>query len=338
MNLLLYVFNLLFLFALFISYSTPFIKPDNSLWPIAMLGLAYPYLLLINVFFLVYWLIKLKKYVWINVIVMILGVGHFSNHFQLFDSTTTSENRFSIMSFNVRLFNAYNWIEKESIDDDIVDFINSSNSSFVCLQEFYAPDSLPSINYLYSHIGLQSTRKKWRMATYSKYPIINKGTVSISGEIKNNVCIFSDIVLENDTFRVYNIHLASNWFQKEDYEFLERPTMEGAENIMERLKVSFSKRAKQVNAIKKHMNACRYPLIVCGDFNDTPNSYAYNILSDGLNDSFSVKGSGIGRTYNGKIPMLRIDYILFSPELEIANFETHKVKLSDHFPIESFFN
>ena len=242
------------------------------------------------------------------------------------------------MSFNVRLFNVYNWIEKETIDDEIVNFINTSKSSVVCLQEFYAPDSLPQINYLYSHIGLQRDRKKWRMATYSAHPIVNKGTVSIHGETKNNVCIFSDISVRGDTIRIYNVHLASNWFQKEDYEFLEHPTVERAEHIIERLKISFSKRSKQVQSIKKHMNTCHYPIVVCGDFNDTPNSYAYKVLSEGLQDSFSVKGSGISSTYNGKIPLLRIDYILFSPELSLSNFETHKANLSDHFPVESFFN
>ena len=176
------------------------------------------------------------------------------------------------------------------------------------------------------------------MATYSKFPVFNKGTVSISGERTNNVCIYSDIVIGEDSIRVYNAHLASNWFQKEDYEFLDRPTVEGAESIIERLKVSFFKRAKQVKAIKAHMNTSPYPIILCGDFNDTPTSFTYKQLSEGLNDSFANAGLGIGQTYNGKFPALRIDYILYSPELEIVNFKTSEVSLSDHYPIISAFN
>lgn len=338
MNLFLYLLNSVTLFCLFISYSTPYINPDSILWPVAFLGLAYPFLLLINCLFLVYWLIRFKRHFWTNLIIISIGLAHFNNHFQFFDNEQNNQHRFSVMSFNVRLFNAYNWIEKKTTSDDIVNFINTSTSDIVCLQEFYAPNALPSINYPHKHIGLQNNRKKWRMATYSTYPIINKGTVSIFGETKNNVCIFSDINFKGDTIRLYNLHLASNWFQKEDYEFLERPSVEGVENIIERLKISFSKRSKQVQAIKKHMNTCHYPIIVCGDFNDTPNSYAYKVLSEGLNDSFSIKGSGISSTYNGKIPLLRIDYVLFSPELSLSNFKTHKANLSDHFPIQSFFN
>lgn len=338
MSFILKFINGVFLVALLISYFTPFINPDSFLWPIAFLGLSYPYLLIINSAFLIYWLVRFKKVFWTNVIILALGIEHFNNHFQFFEKESNSNHHFSVMSFNVRLFNAYQWIEKETISQDIIQFINSSNSNIVCLQEFYAPNELPSIQYPYSHIGLQSNRKKWRMATYSNYPILNKGTVSIHGETKNNVCIFSDIAVNSDTIRFYNIHLASNWFQKEDYQFLERPSVEGAESIIKRLKISFSKRAKQVNAIKRHMNTSPFPIIVCGDFNDTPNSYAYSVLSEGLDDSFSQQGNGIGSTYNGKIPMLRIDYILFSPEIDISRYVTHQRDFSDHFPIESYFD
>ena len=74
------------------------------------------------------------------------------------------------------------------------------SQTFLCLQEFYAPNDLPNIQLPYQHIGLQSQKKQWRMAIYSSFPIINKGTVSIKGERKNNICIYSDIVAEKDTF------------------------------------------------------------------------------------------------------------------------------------------
>ena len=176
------------------------------------------------------------------------------------------------------------------------------------------------------------------MATYSNFPIFKKGTVSISGERTNNVCIYSDIAIAGDSIRVYNVHLASNWFEKEDYEFLDRPSVEGAESIIERLKTSFFKRAKQVKAIKAHMSTSPYPIIMCGDFNDTPTSFSYKQLSEGLNDSFTNAGTGLGQTYNGKFPKLRIDYILHSPEFKINSFKTTEVNLSDHFPIVSTFN
>ena len=146
------------------------------------------------------------------------------------------------------------------------------------------------------------------------------------------MCVFTPTwSTKTDTIRVYNIHLASNWFSQTDYSFMQNPTLETEElkknvlSIGERLKNSFAKRAEQVHAIKTHINKSPYPVILCGDFNDTPNSYAYQQLARGLKDAFVEKGLGIGRSYNGKFPSLRIDYILCSPELNIHSFETKDV-------------
>ena len=329
---------MLVLFALFISYLSPHVSPDSFLWPIAFTGLIYPILLLINVLFLVYWTICFKRHAWANLIVILLGYGHIEKLIKVQENQSSIESKFSVMSFNVRLFNAYNWIEDDNIKEEIINYLNNTNTGVICFQEFYAPDELPKLNYPFSHIGIQSNRKSWRMATYSKYPILKKGTVSINGEYQNNVCIFSDILVDSDTIRIYNVHLASNWFQKEDYQFLDKPTVEGAENIIERLRVSFSKRSKQVKVIKKHMNTSIYPVILCGDFNDTPNSYAYKKLSEGLLDSFVEGGKGLGQTYNGKFPALRIDYILHSPEINLNKFETFDSNFSDHYPVISHFD
>ena len=329
---------MLLLFALFLSYASPYISPDTFLWPVALLGLIYPFILLINVLFTIYWFIRFKKHFWANIIIILLGYGHIQNLIKIQENAINTEAKFSVMSFNVRLFNAYNWIKKDDVKQKIIQYLNKESVNVLCLQEFYAPEELPRLNYPYSHIGLQSKRKSWRMATYSNFPIFNKGTVSIYGERTNNVCIYTDIAMYGDSIRIYNVHLASNWFEKEDYEFLDNPSVEGAESIIERLKASFFKRAKQVKAIKAHMNTSPYPIILCGDFNDTPTSFTYKQLSEGLNDSFTMAGTGLGQTYNGKFPTLRIDYILHSPKFKINSFKTKEVNLSDHFPIVSTFN
>lgn len=333
-----YVLSFCFLFALLLSYLSPYANPQTFLLPIAFLGLFYPFLLLVNLLFLLYWTFKFKRHFWPTLIVILFGYNHIDALLKVKDNSNEKPSIYSLTSFNVRLFNVYDWIKEEGIKEEIISFINQSSSSIVCLQEFYAPNTLPSIKYPYSHIGLQKKRSQWRMATYSKYPIIKKGTVSISGKNINNVCIFSDIILSEDTIRVYNIHLASNTFEDSDYQFIENPSVEGAENIFKRLKKSFIIRASEVNSIKKHMNQSPYPIIVCGDFNDTPHSYAYHQLSEGLDDAFVKTGFGFGRTYNGKFPALRIDYILMSPQFKINNYKTLELELSDHYPISVSFD
>ena len=344
LNHTLYIINMLTLFALVLSYLAPHISPSTFLWPIAFLGLLYPVLLLANLLFTLYWIITFKKYFWSNFFIILLGWGHLDTLIKIRSETKDIQADFSIMSYNVRLFNVYEWIDNKNVKDEIVDFVNTAQPNILCLQEFYAPNELPNIQLPHQHIGLQSKKKQWRMATYSSFPIIKKGTVSIKGERKNNICIYSDIITSNDTIRVYNIHLASNWFRPSDYSFMQSPSLETKElkknvlSIGKRLKNSFAKRADQVEVIKTHVNKSPYPVIICGDFNDTPNSYAYQQLSSGLKDAFVEKGVGLGRSYNGKSPSLRIDYILYSPKLNIHSFSTKSIKLSDHYPIVAGFN
>ena len=343
LNRVIYLLNMLTLFALALSYLAPYISPSTFLWPIAFLGLLYPILLLANLLFMLYWIITFKRYFWSNLFIILLGWGQLNALINIKVAESDMEEDFKVMSYNVRLFNVYEWIDNKNVKSDIVDFINTEQPNILCLQEFYAPNELPNIELPYQHIGLQSQKKQWRMATYSRFPIIEKGTVSIKGERKNNVCIYSDIVTSTDTIRVYNIHLASNWFSQTDYSFMQNPTLETEElkknvlSIVERLKNSFAKRAEQVHAIKTHINKSPYPVILCGDFNDTPHSYAYQKLAHGLKDAFVEKGLGLGRSYNGKFPSLRIDYILCSPELNIHSFETKGIKLSDHYPVVAGF-
>ena len=342
-NKFLFLINYLFLIGQLLSYLAPFINP-NIFWPIALFGLLFPVFIIVNILFIIYWLILVKKPALTNIVVLIIGLNSISVYISNAKNDKVDiQKSISIMSYNVRLFNAYEWIKDKNIENKILDFFDYIDSDILCIQEFYAPDKLPELNYNFRHIGLQNRRSQWHMAIYSKFPQINKGTVSIKGEKMNNTCIFSDMIIKEDTIRVYNIHLASNWFNKTDLAFIEKPGInkealkKGIFSITMRLKKSFKKRAIQVEVIKNHIYTSPYPVIICGDFNDTPNSFAYNKLSKNLEDSFLQKGNGIGSTFLGKIPFLRIDYIFHSSHFSTTNFTIHKHEYSDHRAIESSF-
>ena len=174
------------------------------------------------------------------------------------------------------------------------------------------------------------------MAIYSNYHQIKNETVSIEGEQMNNTCIYSDMIIRDDTIRVYNIHLASNWFNSSDYSFIQNPKKErlreGLLGITKRMKSSYRKRALEVAVIKEHMTTSPFPLIVCGDFNDTPLSYAYKSIKRDLIDAFSFSGKGIGNSFT-KIPALRIDYILHDQRFRSTNYTRYNQILSDHYAV-----
>ena len=332
---LLYSTNSICLLLLILSYLSPYVSP-TFFWPISFFGLLFPVLYIVNIFFLIYWMFGIKKQIWANIIILLIGIQYIGLFFGTQPKISENTDCVKVLSYNVRLFNRYGWIAKTDVKSEIVSFLKTENADILCIQEFYTPDEIPTFNYAYKHIGLQSKKNQWHMAIYSNFPQINKATVSIKGERMNNTCIYSDLNINNDTIRIYNVHLASNWFKESDYSFLQNPKKEnlekGIKGIVERMKSSYKKRAKEARVIKEHMQSSPYPIILCGDFNDTPLSYAYNTISENLKDAFKESGKGIGQSFV-KIPALRIDYILHEKRFKSYNYKRHKQKLSDHYAV-----
>ena len=112
--------------------------------------------------------------------------------------------------------------------------------------------------------------------------------------------------------------------------------LNGSKQIIKKLKHAFTVRSRQVEVVRQHIQDCKYPMIVCGDLNDTPCSYAYNKIRNGLNDSFIKTGKGMGRTYHGKFPSFRIDYIFSSKNFFTRLHQTGEKGLSDHIPVSAY--
>ena len=319
-----------------ISFSliSPFINP-NIFWPISFFGLFFPIFAITIFLFSIFWFFHNKRYMWFNLILLIISTPYISRFLSFNYPQNTTNKDINIMSYNVRLFNKWKWIDIKNVDEKIINFVNKEEIDIFCIQEYYNPKKDLNFNFKYSHIGIQKSTKEWHMAIYSNFPQINKETVMIDGERMNNTCIFSDIIINTDTIRIYNIHLASNFFNQNDIRFMSSPELKqekikrGIFGVTKRLKKSFEARGKEVRQIKKHIDSSPYPSIICGDFNDTPVSYAYKELIENKVDGFIDSGNGIGATFT-KIPLLRIDYILFDEKFSSSNFITHQEILSDH--------
>ena len=310
--------------------------------------------------FILYWSVRLKRQVILSIIVIAIGYYPLQRFIQFGNNAENHEEEqaIKIMSWNVRLFDLYNWTENKDTRDKMFNFLEQEDADIYCFQEFYYREDkvtwrfetrdtlvqfLRAKNYHegYSHYF---QRQHFGVFTLSSYPIVNKGAITFNND-KNNICIYTDFKRKDDTVRVYNAHLSSIRFDVNDYEFLanlgEQKDSEklerGGKKVLVRLKKAFIKRASQANEVAEHIKKSPYPVILAGDFNDTPWSYAYKILSDGLCDAFQKKGSGLGTTYASKIPSYRIDYLLYSEKIKCTNFETKKLPYSDHYPVVGIF-
>ncbi len=345
--------SLLFTAALGISYLSVFISPEKF-WIPAFFGLAFPLLFIINTFFAILWIFRKHKILFItNLLFIIIGFSYITDYFQINftkENLDKNQNSIKVMSYNVKLFNLYNWKENKNIRNKIFDILKKENADIVCFQEFYKEnkkrfktlDTLLNLQdakyYHEEYTKIQNNKYFFGIATFCKYPIINKGKFVFKNS--DNICIYTDVLIGNDTVRIYNNHLESIRFDRHDYNFIDSiqlkiddKRIKGVKTISKRLKEAFIKRAAQVDTISKHVERCKYPVILCGDFNDTPISYAYHKLSKNLTDAFKESGSGFGRTYIGKFPSFRIDYIFYSNKMQSTSFKVINKDFSDHYPI-----
>lgn len=344
--------NILFGTALLISYLAVVINPEDFAAP-ALFGLAYPYLLLINIVIIVIWAVKLKYEAFISVFIIAIGFNHLTNYIRFSKPSGETEGTFKVMSYNLRLFNYFESPKKGDSEKRILAFIKTIHPEIICFQELFingnAIEKDEEIrnalggNY-YSHTKLLGRKKNqyYGIATYSRFPIIRKGEIRHPGS--SSLSIYSDIVIKGDTFRVFNNHLQSFRLRRMERSLIEELTSSEENEKIDELKTlsmslrqGFIRRALQAQVVKSYIDRSPYPVIVLGDFNDTPVSYSYRKIRKGLNDSFVKSGYGAGFTYLGNYPPNRIDYILYDNKLISTKFDILKVKYSDHYPILASF-
>ncbi len=353
---LLVLINLIFVLFLLSTYLSPYASPQHSPF-LAFFGLAYPIILLVNVFFAIFWIILWKKYFLISVVFLALGFSTFQRHFALnkkSKSLDLSQN-IKIVSYNVQNLAKSNLhIQNKETRENIFNFLLSEDPDIVCMQEFYyvGKDTLSFITDLRGSLNLDYIHKKnyyqWKykihaLVTLSSYPIIQTGHISIDN--KRTIAIFTDLLFKKDTIRLYNVHLESIRFQESDLRFVSEMSTqpgnnndiaEGSKSVFRKIGQAFKIRSIQAKELSSHIEQCRYPVIVCGDFNDTPASFAYRSIRGEMTDAFIESGFGYGNTYAGKLPPIRIDYIFYDPAFASQDFNVHKViDLSDHYPISS---
>ena len=329
---------------LFLAYLAPFIPPD-SFWPLAFFGLAYPYILALNLFFLAIWVVQRSKKLLLPLLVLLLGIGHFNDFFQLYGNRSDKGNGIKILSYNVDYFE-YDSKNKESNSVKLLAYLKSSSADIICIQEAVfrksgdlSPkgivDEVPNMRYY----QLAHSASFGGPMTFSRYPIVNMGEIRFANSF--NMIIFSDIKISNtQTIRVYNCHFQSYQIKPENYTIIESPgsgsnrlKLKEVFELSHKLVTAFSIRAYQARKVREHIDNCPYPVVVCGDFNDTPCSYTYRKVLGNMEDAFVESGFGVSNTYNGILPSFRIDYILHSNQYHSYNYQRDHVPYSDHFPI-----
>ncbi len=335
--------NIVAILALFTAYLSGYISAEKW-WIPSFFGLAYPVILGINLFFVLFWLIFNPRYVLLSLLAVLVGWGVLSRYVQ-FQGRETGKGEIKILSYNVHHFRGNGELSPAGTASEITRFLKEQRPDIICLQEarlrqnsiFNLAKTVEELDFI-NHYQFARTSSTFGSVTLTRYPIVHMDEIRF--ENSRNITIYTDILIGADTVRVFNVHLHSYGIDPKDYSIIEsglstEEDLKEAREVGSKLKRGFQMRAKQVETIRKIMDETPYPIIVCGDLNETPTSYAYQQLHDGLKDAFVGSGKGIGRTFINKLPALRIDYIFHSPVFESYNFKTHDYRYSDHLPVST---
>lgn len=330
-----------------VTYFVPYTDPAR-VWFFPILGLAAPAVYVATLVLALYWIIRWR---WLRagVMLVLVAVGLF--HVSLFwrpelkrnyHAETVDRAAFKVMTYNVRNFYGENG---SSSVGDILALVEEQDPDVICLQEFNArlaekEEGFALLEGKYESASFGRTEAPDSqhgapLLILSKYRILRSGTV-----LTPSSSVWADVIIGEDTVRVFNNHLRSTAITTSDNEYLTRRgflTDTAREvklrSIVDRYRENSVLRAAQVDSIAQVVSAVRTRRILCGDFNDTPMSYVYRTMARGLNDAFSECGSGYSHTYRGFYNTLRIDYVLSSAGFETLTYEVPPVDYSDHHPV-----
>lgn len=330
-----------------VTYFVPYVNP-SEVWFFPVLGLAAPAIYVATVILALYWVIRWRL-LRAGVMVALVAVGFFKvplfyrpEFRRNYGEERYDRRAFKVMSYNVRGF--YGEKGKSSVDD-ILRLVAEHDPDIVCMQEFNAKlaeesDNFALLDEKYESAAFGRTQAPdslygASLFILSKYRILRSGIV-----LTPNTSVWADLMIGEDTVRVFNNHLRSTAIKAADNEYI---TNRGfisdtarevkLRSIVGRLRENSVLRAAQVDSIAGIVAASRDRCIVCGDFNDTPMSYVYRTMAEGLDDAFSRSGSGYSHTFRGFFNTLRIDYVLSSDSYEAISYEVPQVDYSDHLPV-----
>jgi endonuclease/exonuclease/phosphatase family metal-dependent hydrolase len=349
------VINLIFALSLLISWGCTYIDPSRF-WPAAFIAISYPFLIIINLLFTLVWLMRIRWQFIISLIPIVLSFNLLGAYFQFggsADPTEEQNTRFKVVSYNVHGFNKnefYNHGDYKS-GNQIFNWLYSEDADLLCIQEFYSNpgrDFNMMDTFLmmdrYPHWVRTPYRDDWKtmsLMLFSRYPVLDEGR--LSDNKAKTYAQWADVLMNGDTLRVLNVHLRSIYLSQEinmldklegsfynDEEF-----RKGTRSLLGKMKAAFIHRAQQTRALRDFISDSPFPVLLCGDLNDTPASYTYRMLRNISDDAFQNAGTGSGRTYNGKLPSFRIDYMMHSKEMRTLDYSIGRIDASDHFPLSA---
>ncbi len=347
--------NAVLLFFFILSCLAPYLHP-RSWWPVSLLGLLFPALLLLNLAFIGFWFFVLKpRYALISGLGLLPALPAMLVTLAFHTPRTFQQEK---DSNNVRVvcWNVARFVELKRNNNkgsmarlEMLKLLKKQNADVLCLQEFHTStdstyyDNIGPIQqelgypYYYFSFDLDGDNHYYSSIIFSRLPIIDSGKIRFPRPTLPEVLLFADLLYQGDTIRVYNTHLQSLQLGRFDYDRMRKirnaddSMVANSRTILGKLRKGLIRRSIQAEVTREIMGNSPHPYLLCADLNDVPNSYTYRKVRGPMQDAFLSKGFGIGRTFSRLSPTLRIDYIFADRNFKIHQFKREARILSDHY-------
>lgn len=315
---------------------------------LSLAGMGFPLLLVVNFLFLFFWLTIKWKYTIIPIAGLICCYLPIATYLPFNYKSTIPDDAVKVMTFNVEAYSGQPFLSDGF--EHVLNYIKEQNADIVCLQEAIDThqNSIKRFDSLYAYIDttLVSKSTKEGLLNYvgilSRFPILKKERIFYESAANGSVAYW--LQMRDDTVIVINNHLESNHLSLEDrtkYKEIIKGNLDGdsakeeSAFILGKLMSAAKTRSSQADSVHKYIDSfSRYPIIVCGDFNDTPISYTRRTIARGLTDCFCESGRGLGLSYNQKGFNFRIDHMMVSHHFTPMNaYVDNKIEISDHYPL-----
>jgi endonuclease/exonuclease/phosphatase family metal-dependent hydrolase len=340
---------------------SPFLDPGRY-WYIAILGVGFPFIILVLLIFIFFWWFFKSRWFFLPLTVLILGWFQLNAVFAFHPFSGFEEKKpagtLRIMQWNVARLGQMN--KKKTAEysrSGIFKFIKEMDPDVLCMEEFLEsnaqgemakniPYITKELGYPYHFFARDHKRRdnsyEHGVIIFSRYPIVDTLRIRYAGRdasTPGESLIHTDIDINGQRIRIFATHLQSLHLEGDDYFVLEKiakvedSAMETSKGVLKKFRSAYALRSKQAELVRMELDSSPYPEIICGDFNDVPNSFTYFKIKGNRNDAFLKKGFGISRTFTSLSPTLRIDYILANKKMEVLQFKKQRVYYSDHFPL-----
>ena len=349
---ILWVFTILFLLAVILSIASVYVSPASVKW-MALCPFMLSYVLIGLAALMLVWLFVNFKVAIPIAVVAFVGFKFVSHEYSFRDKSLDDKADFRVMSYNVKCFGI---LDKNSnlLREKVLETISATDPDIVCLQEAYwanKPADFPTLDVLSKNLKAKSVQKvrlnnfnygTGGLAVVTRYKVINQ--YSHPFDSTANGFMYVDILMNEDTVRLYNCHLQSIMISNSDVDMsngFNRENKDKAMNLYSKFSEASAHRAVQVDTLVATLDTCPYPVLLCGDFNDVPLSYAcFQVLASGerLHDTFMERGEGSGRTFSVMGVDFRIDYIMHSNLFKCLRHKVLEFNIAnDHYPVVAEF-